>query len=245
MPGDRINVWAAAPDGQPYLHAAERLDVAQGGDRAGRRPGACPAASLIRGKVTEEGTGQPVADAMVSFSRMPASGPRRGGGWALTKADGSFAFAVGPHPGHLSVQAPGEDYQLQVISNARFYGGNQGRGVRLYAHAFLPYDPRPGTETPEIRVALRRGATVKFRLIGPDGQPARDVSRLQPGRPRADGRVRDPDVAGHPGSRSHVAAISRSTGSTPRPRSPSTSSSRTASSARPSGSRARWPHRGR
>ena len=47
--------------------------------------------------------------------------------------------------------------------------------MRLYAHAFLPYDPGPGAETPEIRVALRRSATVKFRLIGPDGQPAPDV----------------------------------------------------------------------
>ena len=135
-----------------------------------------PRGVLIRGKVTEEGTGQPVADAMVYFNPYaPRPARTGGGGRALTKPDGSFAFAVGPHPGHLSVQAPGEDYQLQVISNAQFYGGNQGSGVRLYAHAFLPYDPRPGTETPEIRVALRRGATVKFRLIGPDGQPARDV----------------------------------------------------------------------
>ena len=88
----------------------------------------CPAASLIRGKVTEEGTGQPVADAMVYFQpSAPRAARSGGGGWALTKADGSFAFAVGPHPGHLSVQAPGEDYQLQVISSARFYEGPGGR----------------------------------------------------------------------------------------------------------------------
>ncbi len=64
--------------------------------------------------------------------------------------------------------APG-DQQRAVLREG------QGSGMRLYAHAFLPCDPRPGAETPEIRVALRRGATVKFRLIGPDGQPARDV----------------------------------------------------------------------
>ena len=137
---------------------------------------ALPRGVVLHGKVAEDGTGQPVADAMVSFQpSAPRTDRSGGGGWALTKADGSFAFAVEPHPCYLSVQAPDEDYQLQAISDMRFYGGNQGRGVRLYAHAFLPYDPGPGAETPVIRVALRRGATVKFRLVGPDGQPARDV----------------------------------------------------------------------
>jgi RNA polymerase sigma factor (sigma-70 family) len=166
MPGDRINVWAAAPDGQPYLHASARLDWPK--SVAERTVDlALPRGVVFRGKVTEEGTGQPVADAMV------CSG---GGGWALTKPDGSFAFAVEPHAGYLSVQAPDEDYQLQTISAARFYSGRQGLATRLYAHAFLPYDAGAGAEAPEIRVALRRAATVKFRLIGPDGKPALDVS---------------------------------------------------------------------
>jgi protocatechuate 3,4-dioxygenase beta subunit len=175
MPGDRINVRAAAPDGQPYLNAVARLEWPK--SVAERTVDlALPRGVLLRGQVAEEGTGEPVADAMVSFaSPAPRTAGTGGGGWALTKPDGSFAFAVEPHAGHLSVQAPGEDYQLQAISSARFYGGNRASGDRLYAHAFLPYDPGPGAETPEIRVALRRGATVKFRLIGPDGEPIRDV----------------------------------------------------------------------
>jgi RNA polymerase sigma factor (sigma-70 family) len=175
MPGDRINVRAAAPDGQPYLRASAQLDWPQSVvERTVDL--ALPRGVVLSGKVAEEGTGQPVADAMVSFQpSAPRTDRSGGGGWALTKANGSFVFAVEPHAGYLSVQAPDEDYQLQAISDVRFNGGNQGRGVRLYAHAFLPYDPGPGAETPEIRVALRRGATVKFRLIGPDGQPARDV----------------------------------------------------------------------
>ncbi len=194
MPGDRAHVWAAAPDGQPYLTPARRLAWPKGATEQAVDL-ALPRGVLIRGKVTEEGTGQPVADAIVSFRPYAQRAARAGGsGWARTKADGSFAFAVAPHSGHLSVQAPGEDYQLQAIGSAQFYGGNRRGGSRLYAHAFLPCDPRPGTEAPEIRVALRRGATVKVRLIGPDGQPARDVSRLQPSRPGADGRVRGPDV---------------------------------------------------
>ncbi len=94
---------------------------------------ALPRGVLIRGKVTEEGTGQPVADTLVSFvPSVPRPARTGSSGLALTKPDGAFAFAVGPHPGHLSVQAPSEDYQIQVISSARFYGGNRGCGTRLY-----------------------------------------------------------------------------------------------------------------
>ena len=42
MPGDRPHVWAAAPEGNPYLRVGERPGMAQGGDRAGRQPGAAP-----------------------------------------------------------------------------------------------------------------------------------------------------------------------------------------------------------
>jgi hypothetical protein len=169
-PGDRPHVWAAAPGGQPYLHAGQTLAWPREATEQAVAL-ALPRGVLIRGKVTEEGTGQPVADAMVSFSLA-----RPGGGWALTKPDGSFAMVIGTgaQPGHLTVQAPGEDYRLQAISGARLSAGNVP-GFRHYAHAFLPYDPKPGAEPPEIRVALRRGATVRFRLIGPNGEPVRDV----------------------------------------------------------------------
>ena len=136
----------------------------------------CPAASCSAARSPRRAPVSPWRTPWSPSSRPHRRAARSGrGGWALTKADGSFAFAVEPHPGYLSVQAPDEDYQLQAISRSRFFGGNQRGNRRLYAHAFLPYDPQPGAETPEIRVALRRGATVKFRLIGPDGQPARDV----------------------------------------------------------------------
>jgi RNA polymerase sigma factor (sigma-70 family) len=172
-PGPRVSVWASPPDGQPYLRAGKTLDWPPGATEQAVDL-ALPRGVLIRGKVTEEGTGWPVADALVDFNLYARSARAEGNGRARTKADGSFQFPVGPHPGHLSIQAPGEDYQLQVTSNAQLSGG-QGTSMRLYAHAFLPYDPGPGTGPPEIRVALRRGATVKFRLIGPDGQPPRDV----------------------------------------------------------------------
>jgi hypothetical protein len=164
MPGDHINVWADAADEQLYLRASTRLEWPNG---AAERTVvlALPRGVLLRGQVVEDGTGRPVVDAMVAA----------GGGWALTKPDGTFAFAVEPRPGHLSVQAPGEDYELKAIDSAQYYVRFQRLNGRRYAHAFVPYDPGPGAEPPEIRAALRRGPTVKFRLIGPDGQPVPDV----------------------------------------------------------------------
>ena len=174
LPGDRLDVWAAAPNGQPYFNASENRTWPRGAAEQVVDL-ALPRGVLIRGKVTDEGTGQPIADVMVSFrpyrQRLARTG---GGGWARTRADGSFAFAVAPHRGHLSVQAPGEEYQLEVIGSTQLNEGH-GAGLRQYAHAFLPYDPRPNADNSELRITLRRGETVRFRLIGPDGQPARDV----------------------------------------------------------------------
>ena len=44
-------------------------------------------------------------------------------------------------------------------------------GQRQYAHAFVSCDLKPGTESREVDVVLRRGATVKARVTTPDGQP--------------------------------------------------------------------------
>ena len=58
-------------------------------------------------------------------------------------------------------------------------------GDRWYAHAFIPCDLKPGTDSQEVNVVLRRGATVKARVVGPDGQPVRAARVLQPAPPRA------------------------------------------------------------
>jgi RNA polymerase sigma factor (sigma-70 family) len=168
--GDQMNVAARAPDGQPYLMIARRLEWPKGAVEQSVDL-AMPRGLLLRGRVVEEGTGRPVADAMVRFGPY---GREDGGANVLTSPDGSFAMPIGPRAGHFSVQAAGEDYQLQVTSNGQHYQGRPG-GLRLYAHAFLPLDLSKATEPPEIRIALKPGAMVAFRILGPDGQPARDV----------------------------------------------------------------------
>jgi hypothetical protein len=51
-------------------------------------------------------------------------------------------------------------------------------GRRHYAHAFVPLDLPRGGDTFEVEPRLRRGVTVKGRLVGPDGKPPPRVSML-------------------------------------------------------------------
>ncbi len=126
---------------------------------------------------------------MVSFvPSAPRAARSGGGGRALTKPDGSFAFAVGPQPGHLSVQAPGEDYQLQVISSARFYGGNRRTRSAAVCACLPPLRPQAGRGDPgdpRRTAAGRHGEVPADRAGRPAGQGR---PGLQPGRPRAVGR---------------------------------------------------------
>jgi hypothetical protein len=59
---------------------------------------------------------------------------------------------------------------LQTIGERMVLEGQPG-GRRVSAHAFIPLDPKPDREGPEVRVPLRRGVTLKGRAIGPDDRP--------------------------------------------------------------------------
>ena len=57
----------------------------------------------------------------------------------------------------------------------------QPGGRRSYSHGHAWLDLKPGIDSQEVHVVLRRGATVKGRVVGPDGQPVRDawiISRI-------------------------------------------------------------------
>ncbi len=52
----------------------------------------------------------------------------------------------------------------------RMVGAGQPGGRRIYSHALLALDLKPGTVSQDVNVSLRRGATVKGQVTGPDGQ---------------------------------------------------------------------------
>ncbi len=137
---------------------------------------------LIRGKVTEEGSGKPIAGTMVGYLSRPTLGPQSDTGYGLAWAapDGSFALAVSSRSNHLIAWGPSEDYLLHEAAERMIQEGRPG-GRRLYAHAFISFEREPGGDGRIVGVVLRRSAALKGQVIGPDGQPVQEalmVSRI-------------------------------------------------------------------
>jgi RNA polymerase sigma factor (sigma-70 family) len=181
LSADRYEVSVTAPEGQPNLGVSKVLNWPKG---AVEYPLdlALPRGVMIRGKVTEEGAGNPVAGARISFWTRRTAGGRSDAvnGRAASGSDGSFQLAVQPSPGYLIVLGPSDDYVLREIDENMVLRGEPG-GRRYYAHAFIACDVKPDSESLVVNVKLRPATTVNGRVVGPDGEPiqnARMISRL-------------------------------------------------------------------
>jgi len=173
--GDRFDIRIVSPQGQPYRLFTKLLEWPKGAVEQSIEV-ALTRGVMIHGKVTEAGSGEPVAEAMVRFIPRgiqtingPDSVP------SSTSADGSFQLVTEPGPGYLVVRGPSEDYVLQAIGRRMLQGGQPG-GARVYAHAFAAFDSKPAGASQEI--VLRRGVTVQGRAVGVDGQPVQDAWML-------------------------------------------------------------------
>ena len=184
----RFGVTAYPPQGQPYLTAASRSVEWPKAALEQSLDLALPRGVSIRGKVTEKSSGKPVPGAIVRFAARPT---RRHSflmrvestGVSMptsTAADGSFQLGAEPAPGYLLVKGPTEDYVSEVMGERLFQNGGPG-GTRIYTHASVALDLKPGVDANEIHLALRRGLTVTGQVVAPDGQPAQDawiISRI-------------------------------------------------------------------
>jgi hypothetical protein len=131
---------------------------------------------LVRGKVTEAPSGKPVPGAGVQYVAGPGETPRGDElvtGWegtVLSGAGGNFRIPVPPGPGHLLVSGPTPDYLHEEVGSNVLYLDKPG-GMRFYPDALVKLNPDARAEAQEVAVTLRRGVTVKGRLVDPDGKP--------------------------------------------------------------------------
>ena len=170
----------AAPQGQPYLQISRQLSWTKGSLEHSIDV-ALPRGAVVRGKITEEGSGKPIAGALVAYASRPLTDKKSGASNAptVTGPDGSFLCDVLPGPGYLVVQAPGDDYVLQEIGMRMVQQGQPG-GERRYANAFIAGDVKSENTSLEINVKLRRGMTVAGRVIGPDGSQVEKATMISP-----------------------------------------------------------------
>jgi hypothetical protein len=131
---------------------------------------------LIRGRVTEAGSGKPVAGARVQYTDRGgehvagAIEPSRLN-TAISAADGRFELPVLPKAGYLVVLGPTPDYIPTASSDQELDHGTPGR-KRFYADAIIPLES--GTDGIErtVSISLRRGMTLRGRVLGTDDKPA-------------------------------------------------------------------------
>jgi beta-lactamase regulating signal transducer with metallopeptidase domain len=173
------------PAGQPYFLQSRLLRVTQGGVAKKKVDFALPRGVLVRGTVTDQATGKPVAGANVEFVprevgnkffsrevRVPADELKP---IAASDQRGQFRLVALPGPGHLLVLGPTLDY-LRVPTSQRALTAGKPGGFRYYPNALVKLDLKPGTKSHEVKVTLRRGVTVKGKLVGPGGKPVLSAS---------------------------------------------------------------------
>src|SRR5262249_22950191 len=96
-----------------------------------------------------------------------------------TKPDGTFCLAVPPGPGNLLVKAAQPDFVHVETSLGSLLGGRPG-GTPYFPDAQVALNLQPMDETRKLAVALRRGVTLRGRVVGYDGRPVASGLLLAP-----------------------------------------------------------------
>jgi hypothetical protein len=186
--GDEFRLSAFPTNGAPYLIPEETLNWVKGAVKADhdiKLPRGIP----IRGKVTEKGTGRPLAGSSIQFIPLPRKNNVLSGWQAIVASgdDGSYQIAVPPGKGHLLIFGPTPEYVLEEIGGNRVINDKPG-GLRYRSHAIIAYEFKAGDQPAPVNVSLRPGVTLKGRIEGPDGQTVTEVFvlttlRIEPGSP--------------------------------------------------------------
>lgn len=183
FPGSYLDISAYAQDGAPYLALRKLIQLPKAKLKQEVEI-KLPRGVLVRGKITEAGSGIPVAGASVQFEPRIANNPNLREdvltGFANTVVsgdDGRFNICVLPGPGHLLVRGPTPHFILSELGSRQFERDLPG-GMRYYAHAFVPLDLKAGADPPEIAVSLKRGVTVRGRVVGPDDKSVAEAMML-------------------------------------------------------------------
>lgn len=179
----RMEVYPPREGADAYLLRGELL--VPGDAVTSRVDFTLPRGVLVRGRVSEAGTGRPVAGAVVTHQAHEKNNPyfiKGNSAWfngdeqkAFTAADGTFRLGVMPGPGYLLVKGPTADYLHEEISAVELNGQLTWPNARHYPDALRKLNPKPDDGPLDVDLTLRRGLTVRGHLVGTEGQPVRNA----------------------------------------------------------------------
>ncbi len=159
---------------------AGRDQVDQGGVKA-THDIKMPRGVLIRGKVTEQGTGRPLAGPRASSTSRSTGTERVLSGWqAIVASRGRrLVPASRCRPARGTCSSSGRPATMSWTRSARTGSTTRDPAAdATMAHAIIPYEVKAGDPPREVAAALRPGVTIKGRVEGPDGQTI--ARRLDP-----------------------------------------------------------------
>jgi RNA polymerase sigma factor (sigma-70 family) len=190
-----IGVHVFPHPGEPYLSTFAGIDFPRGVVHREVEV-KLPRGVLVRGKVTEAGSGKPVAGAYVTHGGLRET-------YAVSGPDGSFQLGVPAGTGYLLVTHPSGEFIPQILGSLGGGGNNPAGGSaekpagdRCYFHAVLTLDVKKDEDGKEVNVTLRRGVTIQGRLVGPDEKPVAHAVLFvsAPYRPRNENTMHPVDV---------------------------------------------------
>jgi RNA polymerase sigma factor (sigma-70 family) len=180
-PPGGLTVFAYPPDGSPYLIRLKTVDWPKGKEKHEIEIG-LPRGVIVRGKVTDD-SGKAVAGAVIYYYKREdnpfanytvTSWFHFPGEFVQTKADGTFEATVYPGEGTLLAKGPTRDYLLVKLDTGELALGKKG-GAPLYSHAAVSLDLKAGADPQEANLTLKRGVTVRGRVLDPDGKPVKQA----------------------------------------------------------------------
>ncbi|HLJ95922.1 MAG TPA: sigma-70 family RNA polymerase sigma factor, partial [Gemmataceae bacterium] len=203
---ERYDLQVRPANGQPYFAGWLRLSDSPGLNPLVANIELASASLVLRGRVTDQATGQPVPGAHVDYHALfpnpnidKVSSLDMPHSEAMTGTDGTFSLAVLPGPGVVGATAPQpESYRPALITpksqqeffNHRLTGtGNTEAILRTAAgddsmgfivqqnyHALVLLDPDEQAAGLTRDLVLEPACTLQGSIVGPDGKPMTGVS---------------------------------------------------------------------